>query len=49
MHNKFAVIDYDSLDDPAPTKKCVVATGSCNWSTSSATRYDEDWLVYDPL
>ncbi len=47
MHNKFTVIDYDSLDDGAPTRKSVVATGSCNWSMSSATRYDEDWMAFE--
>lgn len=47
MHNKFVVIDYDSLNGPSPTRRSVVATGSCNWSMSSATRYDEDWIVFE--
>ena len=45
MHNKLAVFDYDDLTQ-TPNYNCKVATGSCNWSFSSATKYDEDWIVF---
>lgn len=40
MHHKFAVID-------AGCSAGKVLTGSGNWSTSSNSRYDEDFLLYD--
>jgi len=47
MHNKFTVVDYDSMNDNPNRRECVVATGSCNWSVSSAIRYDEDWMKFE--
>lgn len=43
MHHKFAIVDgpQSPAKDPAKT---VVLTGSCNWTKSSFSRYDEDLI-----
>jgi phosphatidylserine/phosphatidylglycerophosphate/cardiolipin synthase-like enzyme len=45
MHHKFAVIDGPRGTDPVSTSARLI-TGSANWSRSSDTNYDEDFLVY---
>lgn len=43
MHHKFSVVDKDcSVNQP------LVMTGSGNWSRSSSSIYDEDFLLYSP-
>ena len=45
MHHKFAIFDYASLE-ASPKTSSKVASGSCNWSYSAATKYDESWFVF---
>ena len=42
MHHKFAIYDYDSLKSQ-PSEESKLSTGSCNWSLSAATKYDESY------
>jgi phosphatidylserine/phosphatidylglycerophosphate/cardiolipin synthase-like enzyme len=45
MHHKFAVIDgKDGVG--ALSNDATVITGSANWSNSSETEYDEDFLIF---
>lgn len=43
MHHKFAIID-GPRDDVAKARTARIVTGSANWSSSAATRYDENTL-----
>ncbi len=46
MHHKYVLIDgpRDGANDKA-TDSGILATGSGNWSTSAATRYDENTVI----
>lgn len=44
MHHKFAILN-GPRDDLANAATGVLVTGSANWSSSAATRYDENTLV----
>ncbi|MEZ4255268.1 MAG: phospholipase D-like domain-containing protein [Polyangiales bacterium] len=41
MHHKFAIVDGPDSNDDDPTTATLV-TGSANWSSAAATRYDEN-------
>lgn len=45
MHHKFAIIDGPQ-SSRADASKSTLMTGSQNWSRSSDTRYDEDFIVF---
>ncbi len=45
MHHKFVVID-GPRDDLAAAKSARLVTGSANWASSAATRFDENTLFF---
>ncbi|MCX6127243.1 MAG: phospholipase D-like domain-containing protein [Proteobacteria bacterium] len=44
MHHKFALIDGPRSN--RDSSKSVLITGSANWSSSSNSKYDEDFLIF---
>ncbi len=46
MHHKFTVIDSFDMDGDINLLDSTVLSGSGNWSSSSNSRYDEDFLVF---
>jgi phosphatidylserine/phosphatidylglycerophosphate/cardiolipin synthase-like enzyme len=47
MHHKYAIVDGPRSDDTLErAASAQVATGSANWSSSAATRYDENTLFF---
>ncbi len=43
MHHKFMILDGPQTD-PARAQTAILVTGSGNWSTGAATRYDENTI-----